>query len=160
MIREAASISKKHDLTDKMDAPTENEAFITIKDHKDTFPRKIYCRLINPAKNHIGAISKHFLDRINNNLRRISGSDQWQNTSNVIEWFQNITNKTKMSFFKFDIVSFYPSISENLLMNALKWGSNKTKISSDEINTILHCRRSFLFYNQEPCVKKRTVTST
>ena len=48
----------------------ETEAYITIKDHKDEFPNKIPCRLINPFKSSIGKISKAILDTINKNVVR------------------------------------------------------------------------------------------
>ena len=67
MIAKATNIVRTHDLEDRMNIPTESSAFITVKDHKDTFPGRVDCRLINLAKNHIGAISKRILDRINNN---------------------------------------------------------------------------------------------
>ena len=154
VVKEAATIARHHNLEDRIDAPTQSEAFITIKDHKNGFPGRVDCRLINPAKNHIGSISKHFLDRINNRLRSITGSNQWQNTSSVLTWFSNIPDKSNLSFFKFDIVSFYPSITENLLLKALNWARTLTTVSSEEANTIIHCRRSFLFYNKEAWVKK------
>ena len=154
VVKEAATIARHHNLGDRIDAPTQSEAFITIKDHKNGFPGRVDCRLINPAKNHIGSISKHFLDRINNRLRSITGSNQWQNTSSVLTWFSNIPDKSNLSFFKFDIVSFYPSITENLLLKALNWARTLTTVSSEEANTIIHCRRSFLFYNKEAWVKK------
>ena len=147
--KEAARIARSHDLEDRMDTPTESEAFITIKDHKSSFPGKVDCRLINPAKNHVSKISKHILDRINTNLRKITGSNQWQSTSEVLDWFNNISNKSELSFFKFDIVSFYPSISEDLLMSALNWAKSLTNISEEEIDTIIHCRRSSLYYGKE-----------
>ena len=40
---------------------------VRIKDHKENFPGKIECRLINPAKTNIGIIGKQILDRININ---------------------------------------------------------------------------------------------
>ena len=43
----------------------EEEAFMTLKDHKDIFPN---FRLINPSKSEVGKISKSILDKINNVL--------------------------------------------------------------------------------------------
>ena len=40
---------------------------------------------------------------------------------NVIEWFGNIEEKTRPSFISFDTLDFYPSISGNLLDQALPW---------------------------------------
>ena len=46
----------------------ETEANITIKDHKEGFPNKIFCRLINPSKYSTGNVSKVILDKINNHI--------------------------------------------------------------------------------------------
>ena len=35
---------------------------MTIKDHKEDFPSRVNCRLINPAKGDIGIISEHSAD--------------------------------------------------------------------------------------------------
>jgi len=39
-------------------------------------------------------------------------------------------------------------------LKALNWAGSLTKVSPEEANTILHCRKSFLFYNKEVWVKK------
>ena len=79
------------------------------------------CRLINPAKSDSGKIRNLILDKINTKLRTIFNVNQWRNTQNVIRvyWFGNIEQKTRHSFISFDIIDFYPSISENLLDQAL-----------------------------------------
>ena len=41
------------ELDDRIEQLTENQAFITIKDHKPNFPNNIKCRLINPAKSNL-----------------------------------------------------------------------------------------------------------
>ena len=91
------------------------EAFISLKDHKENFENNPKCQLINPAKSNSGKISKLILDKVNAHLRTILNVNQWRNTQNVIEWFANIEQKSRHSFISFDIVDFYPSISENLL---------------------------------------------
>ena len=45
------------------------DIYVTDKDHKNEFPNKIACKLINSTKPNIGKISKQFLDRINNELK-------------------------------------------------------------------------------------------
>ena len=65
---EAAKIARSLEIDDRIDSLPENKAFITIKDHKPDFPGRVECRLINPAKNHIGKISKNILDRINKDV--------------------------------------------------------------------------------------------
>ena len=46
-----------------------NNCFITLKDHKENFLNNPKTRLLNPAKNELGRISKAILDKINLNLR-------------------------------------------------------------------------------------------
>ena len=65
-----------------------------------------------------------------------------------------IPSKKNKTFFKFDIVSFYPSIKKELLINAIKWARMHTSISDEELNIVLHCRKTFLFFQDECWVKK------
>ena len=80
--------------------------------------------------------------------------NQWRNTKQVIEWFGNIKDKERHSFISFDIVYFYPSISEKLLDQALSWASNLTTISDNDILIIKHARKSLLFNTGKPWTKK------
>ena len=61
----AKKITENLPVADRIDKLQGEEAYITIKDHKDDFPRRRSCRLINPCKSSIGKISKAILDRIN-----------------------------------------------------------------------------------------------
>ena len=45
-----------------------SNCLITLKDHKANFLNNLKTRLLNPAKNEVGRISKVILDRINLNL--------------------------------------------------------------------------------------------
>ena len=63
--REAANIAKELELEDRIEALSTKPAFLTVKDHKEDWPTKISCRLINPTKSNIGIIPKKILDRIN-----------------------------------------------------------------------------------------------
>ena len=83
-----------------------------------------------------------------------TGLNQWKNTSNVIEWFTKIEQKSLHSFIQFDIVEFYPSISEELLKKALDFGRKFTNISTEELQIIMHTKRSLLFENDVAWVKK------
>ena len=58
----------------------DNEACVTIKDHKERFPDKISCRLINPSRTDIGKISKQMLDRFTNTILVRNKVNQWKNT--------------------------------------------------------------------------------
>ena len=79
---------------------------------------------------------------------------QWHNTKLVIEWFKAIKNKSKCSFIKFDIVDFYPSISEELLSKAIAYAQSVTTIEEKVIRTIYHSRKSLLFDRDNVWVKK------
>ncbi len=83
-------------------------------------------------------------------MRKILNLNQWKNTQNVIEWFGNIKEKHRHSFISFDIVDFYPSISENLLDQALSWASNLAIITKNEISIIKRARKSVLFNDGKP----------
>ena len=67
--------------------------------------------------------------------------------------FGNIEEKTRHSFISFDLIDFYPSISENLLDLALSWASSLASISNEDISIIKHVRKSLLFNNRKPWTK-------
>ena len=54
----------------------------------------------------------------------------------------------------FDIEQFYPSIKESVLLKALEFAKSHTKVSKKDIDTIRHARRSLLFNQGVPWVKK------
>ena len=58
----------------------ENEAYVTVKDHKERFPDKISCRLRNPSRTDIGKISKQMLDKFTNTILVRNKVNQWENT--------------------------------------------------------------------------------
>ena len=93
--KQIASQLKIDDCVQKLD---KNEAYVTIKDHKEGFPDKISSRLINPSKTDIGKINKQILDRISNNMLEKNKVNQWKNTSSVIEWYRNIKRKDQLLF--------------------------------------------------------------
>ena len=132
----------------------ETEAYITVKDHKDEFPNKIPCRLINPSKPYHGKISKVILDKINQSIVKSTSINQWKNTQAVLNWFDKIENKNKVAFIQFDIESFYPSITQKLLDKSIQYATEITTISNEELDIIMQSRKTLLFYNQEPWVKR------
>lgn len=151
--KEASKIVPK-DLLDRVQVLSQDPAFITIKDHKPNFPRNIACRLLNPSKSQVGKISKNYLEEINSTIRRKTNYNQWRNTMQVIDWFKNLPNKKSTTFVMFDIVSFYPSITLEILQKALKFAETYCRITPIVIDTILNARKSFLFYKGEPWIKK------
>ena len=64
-----ADDSEKLDIGDRIEISPKQQAFITIKDHKVSFPNKVPCRLINPARSKLGRISKQILEKINEGTR-------------------------------------------------------------------------------------------
>ena len=107
---ETKSIAKQLSIEDRIERMYENESYIVIKDHKEDFPNKISCRLINPSKSDIGKISKTILDKIITKIVSLTNVNQWKNSTSFIEWYKTIPNKDQYRFVIFDIESFYPSI--------------------------------------------------
>ena len=129
---EARTITKKLNIDDRVESMAMKEAFITLKDHKENFENKPTCRLINPSKPEIGRISKQILEEINRKLVDITKVNQWKNTSSVLQWFKQLANKGGSAFICFDVVEFYPSITEALLKRALDFASEHVNISANE----------------------------
>ena len=152
--KEAKKIASDLKLHDRVQRMTRKNAFITLKDHKENFSHNLKCRLINPAKSEIGIISKQILDNVNEEVRRLNKSLQWKNTSSVIAWFDSINEKRKCKFIKFDVVNFYPSITEELLLRSLMFAKSLTKISDQEIHIIQHSCKSLLFNEDSVWEKK------
>ena len=153
---ELKHIADNLSIGNRIECMKKREAFISLKDHKENFENNPKCRLINPAKSDSGKISKLILDKINTQLRTILNVNQWRNTQNVIDWFGNIEEKSRHSFISFDIIDVYPSISENLLDQALSWASNLASISNEDISIIKHARKSLLFSNGKPWTKNNS----
>ena len=76
------------------------------------------------------------------------------NTQSVIKWFTNLENKSKLSFIQFDVCDFYPSITEPLLIRALRYARNFEAITAEESKIILQTKKAFVFRNGVPWVKK------
>ena len=89
--------------------------FITLKDHKNFFLNNPIARLLNPAKNEPGRISKVTLDKINLNLRNTTKVNHWKNTNDIISWQQNIKNKQNCNFVRLDVKDFNPLLLRNFI---------------------------------------------
>ena len=110
--------------------------------------------MLNPAKSEIGVVSSQLLKRINNDLRGELGVRQWKNSADVLNFFRNIPQRDNCKFMQFDIVEFYPSISERLLSDALNFAKQHIDIPSREIEIIQHARKSLLFQDGDVWIKK------
>ena len=119
-------------LDNRIDSFAAKDSFITVKDHKPNFNNNPTCRLINPAKSEIGIVSKQILQRINSKIVKSAKLNQWKNTDSVIKWFDNMPDKSTRSFISFDVVDFYPSISEELLKQALTFATQYDEITENE----------------------------
>ena len=102
--------------------------------------------------------SRRILHRISSEFMRPSKFNQWKNTASAIEWFKSIKNKKHLSFICFDIVEFYPSISQDLLNKALDFAFSYDNITMDERNVIIHAKKSTLIHKQQPWQKKGDTT--
>ena len=153
--REARDIVRELKIADRVDKLSKSECYITLKDHKQHFQDNPKVRLINPAKTNIGQISKIYLQEINEEILKQTNLNQWRSTSEVIDWFNNIDNKSRSSFLILDIVDFYPSISEKLLDKAIDFAQTVTSISPNKLKTIRNARKTLLF-NQGIAWQKTT----
>ena len=152
--KEAKCIAKELKIDNRTETIAEQEAFITLKDHKENFEQNPKCRLINPAKSEIGIVSKKILEKIIVKVKEKTNVNQWRNSSSVIEWFKELKNKQTSSFLTFDIENFYPTISENLLIKAINFAKTLTPISEGEYKIIMHARKSVLFNSESAWQKK------
>ena len=73
----------------------------------------------------------------------------------MITWFKAIESKKNKTFILFDIVSFYPSISHELLTTAITWAKNFCDISKQEEHIIFHAKNTLLYNKGTPWVKKQ-----
>ena len=135
-------LMKGKDILNRMLTNGKNECFITLKNHKPNFKNNHKVRLINPAKNETGRISKSILDKTNHKLRGSLRINKWKDTSEVIEWFLKILDKNRYKFAIFDVKDFYPSMSGKLLTNTLNFPKKITDISREDMQIMYHARKS------------------
>ena len=133
-------------IIDRMDINAESNCFITVKDQKENFLNHPKVRLINPAKNELGRISKTILDNINVKLFETAKINQWKNTVSAIKWFNSLKDKHLMKFVMFDI---------KLLNKALNFASEYIHISKSDTDVIHHVRKSLLFDGSHTWIRKQ-----
>ena len=152
--KEAAELTSTLGIADRVDEYIKQEAFVTVKDHKPNFPDRKQYRLLNPAKSNVGKVSKTILETAVSKVKSATNLNLWQNSDQVIEWFSGLRNKTKLTFFKFDVVSFYPSISKELFDIVINWSKQYHNFTSVELKALQNTRKSFLYLNEDPWIKK------
>ena len=94
------------------------------------------------------------LDDVITDVKRATSSNQWINSGEVIRWFKNLEDKSSLTFFKFDVVSFYPSIKKSLFDKTISWAKQYTTLTEDQLSVIENSRKSFLFLDETPWIKK------
>ena len=143
------------EIADRVEITSKATSYITIKDHKESFPNKISTRLIIPCKSELRKVSKQLLDDINKALRYKLKLGQVRNTAQVITWFRQRDPNVRWSFTTFDIESFYPSISENLINNALEWAASETILTRVDKQIILSSCKNLLYTEKGAWVKSQ-----
>lgn len=99
---DAKEIAVDLKLDDRINQFIDSNAFLTIKDHKPSFPKKTECRLINPSKSNIGRISKTILEKAIRTVKNKTKLQQWNSTMDVTKWFQ--CTSTKKNSKKFQVL--------------------------------------------------------
>ena len=128
--KKGKEILKNKEALHRLDINEESNCFFTLKDHKENFQNNPTVRLINPAKNKIGRLSKVILDKINSSLIKPLKVNRWKNTQKIIEWFLKIEEKRKYNFTVFDIKDFYLLIKEILLIKAINFAKKLVNITN------------------------------
>ena len=152
----AANIARSLDLDDRIDVFSRQSPFLSVKDHKPGFPSRVATRLINPAKSQICKISKQLLNRIISQVKAKTRLSSWKSSSHVLDWFHSASDKQLLHFFRFDIVSYYPSITEKLFNDALEFAGNYTNISESDKKILLNARQQVLLWEGDTWEKKES----
>ena len=153
--KEDKEIAEKLEIDDRVYTTSKREAFITLLDHKPNYKNTPKFRLINPTKQELGKVSKSKLENIVTIVKEKSGLQLWKNTDSVITWFNKLQNKQQLKFIQFDICDFYPSIFEELIRKAINHAEKYINISEDDKDLFYHTKKSFLFNNNQPWIKKQ-----
>ena len=149
-------LAEKLELNDRVHRSAQRDCFATLKDHKPGFRSNPQCRLLNPTKSELGKVAKQMLERVNTELRAKTNLKQWRRTSQARDWFINLDSKQELTFIKFDVESFYPSISETLLRAAFEWAETLVNITQEEKEVINKTKMSLLYVRGSPWVKRRS----
>ena len=101
-------------------------------------------------------IAKVVLEDVNTKIRDKLSLRRWKSTNDCLKWYNEISDKPNLCFLKFDVESFYSSISKQLLSKALQFANNHVFLSKEDQDTITHSCSSFLFNEGSPWSKKNT----
>ena len=152
--KEAKVVAMKLEVSDRVFKTEMKAAKITIKDHKQDYMNKPQTRLINPTKSSLGRVSKWKMDKLNRQVRSKTRLQLWPNTDATLTWFRALTGKSDLSFVVCDIVDYYPSITADLLDQALDWASQHAEITADDRALYHHTKNSLLWHQGSTWVKR------
>ena len=140
-----------------MECYSDQHAYITLKDHTESFRNNTKCRLISPSKSEVGRVSKKYLNDIITDVSSKTEKNQWHNTATVINWFKNLSDKHQCKFIIFDVAEFYISISEKFLNKSIAYAKSFTKIDNNTINAIKLARKPLLLNKDGLGPRKETI---
>ena len=143
-------------ISDRMGFLKQTESYLLLKDHKNDFLNKKQVRLINPAKTELGKVSKIIIQNIVCKLKEKLNYNLWINTREAINWFVEMKHKKSATFIQFDIMDYYPSISEKLLDSAIALAKEHVDITDQQVKIIKLCRTSVLFHKNQTWIKSNT----
>ena len=81
--------------------------------------------------------------------------NRWKNTLTVLKWYNKIPSKTQFSFIKFDIESFYPSITQGLMNKAKESAKTIVDIPNEELSVIMQSQKTLFGESATGKKKKR-----
>ena len=152
--QEARDFAIQLEVDDRVFKTERREALFTLKDHKNNFANNPEVRLLNPTKPELGRISKQKLAMIVREVKKKSGLIQWKSDTSAIKWFEKLENKDRLRFIEFDIMSFYPNITRDLLTKAIQWANSLVHIPQEDIDLIMHTKLSILVSGGDTWVKR------
>ena len=94
------------------------------------------------------------MEKLNLELREKTELQQWRKTKETKEWFISLERKHTLTFLKFDVEAFYPSISEELLVEAIEWASTLVDITEEEKEVVKSTKKVLLYVQGQPWTKK------
>ena len=130
------------------------EALFTLKDHKDNFANNPEVRLLNPTKPELGRVSKQILAKVVKEVKEKTTLTQWKSDLSAVKWFKLLEDKENLRFIEFDICSFYPNITRELLTKTMQWAATIVDIPKEDIDLIMHTKMSTLISGGDVWVKK------
>ena len=80
--------------------------------------------------------------------------NQWKNSQAVVRIVLKNSKQNNPSFTVFNIATLYPSISPELFHKAINFAKTIGDVPDKDISIIMQSRRTLLFNNKEPWLKK------